>query len=107
MTCHRCDADSEPVSAWTTGGIRLVCPKCEAPSSVAVAVDERPGVVKAEPVARKAEPARVVVQSDSRDLVESVRARLASIDVELERLGALKAERRRLGAMLRAAEKTR
>lgn len=107
MICHRCDADSEPVSAWSPGGIRLVCPKCEAPCGAAVDVAERPGVAKVEPVVRKAEPSRVVVQVDSRDLVESVRARIASIDVELERLDALRTERKRLGAMLRAAERTR
>ena len=106
MICIGCNSDVRPSVAMTERGTQRVCPNCSQ-AFAAVDVDERPVAVKAEPVVRKPEPARVVVQSDSRDLVESVRARIASIDVEIERLAALKTERKRLGAMLRAAERTR
>jgi uncharacterized Zn finger protein (UPF0148 family) len=106
MICIGCNSDVRPSVAMTDRGTQRVCPQCSQVFA-AVDVDERQVAVKAEPVVRKTEPARVVVQSDSRDLVESVRARIASIDVELERLATLRTERKRLGAMLRAAEKTR
>jgi len=52
-----------------------------------------------------ATPVRVVAPSG--DLVAQVRARLAALDVDIERLDAMKRERSTLRRMLRAAEAKR
>ncbi len=108
--CNRCDVDVATVAAITSAGVRQVCPRCEVSLGEVVSLDAEP--VKAE--APKASPmpaapaVRIAVTGDSATtVVEQVRARIASIDVELERAATLKAERRTLAAMLKAAEKKR
>jgi hypothetical protein len=106
--CHRCDVDVDLVSTLTDRGVMLACPKCEAPHG-------RPGADGASvPTAAPSRRAAAIAPSapsvrltSGDDVVEAVRARLAAIDVELERADGLRRERRTLAAMLRAAEKKR
>jgi hypothetical protein len=105
--CHRCDVDVDLVSTLTPAGVMLACPKCEAPHG-------RPGDAESVPAAAPSRRAAAIAPSapsvrltSGDDVVEAVRARLAAIDVEIERADALRRERKTLAAMLRAAEKKR
>lgn len=113
--CPRCAADVHPVSVLSVGGgVCLACPSCEgefkgeAFEEVSIQADP-----KAERKVFPAAPAPIQTvklagpSTEAATLLEQVRARLAAIDVELERAASLKAERRTLASMLRAAEKNR
>jgi hypothetical protein len=89
------------VTEITPQGLTEKCPKCQFKPR------------KAEPApkveAPRPPPITIVAAPPSAggSLVEQVRARLASVEVELERHAALKQERSQLRAMLKAAERKR
>lgn len=101
MHCQACDKEVAPYSDLQ-GDMRVlyVCPTCNIPIGVADrdAPPPKPMLADGETVARprkKGEPL---------DLIAEAKLRLADIDTELERLSGLQRERRRLAAMVAAAE---
>jgi hypothetical protein len=98
--CENCDVDVAMVTEITPQGLTEKCPKCQfKPKRVEAA---RPATL---PERKVLTP--VVMTSINGSLVDHVRARLASVEVELERHAALKQERSQLRAMLKAAERKR
>lgn len=98
--CPTCDREVTPATEILPGGVVVeACPKCEYP------FEKRERAQKSKPAARPT-PVRVVA-ADADDMVERVRSRIATLEVELERLAALKREHSTLQRMLRAAERKR
>jgi hypothetical protein len=98
--CENCDVDVAMVTEITPQGLVEKCPKCQFKPKKA----EAPKVEAPRPP-----PITIVAAPPSvgGSLVEQVRARLAYVEVELERHAALKQERSQLRAMLKAAERKR
>lgn len=99
QSCDSCGAVGSFVSEFGQTGLIQFCSKCN------FRPQAKPKA--APPVARKDAPTPVRVVAPSGDLVEQVRARLAALDVDIERLDAMKRERSTLRRMLRAAEAKR
>ncbi len=88
------------VAELTPQGILEKCPKCQWQPKR-----------RSEPKAATPKPATPIrietITDGDRSLVDQVRSRLASVEVELERHETLKRERTTLRAMLKAAERKR
>lgn len=96
--CPTCDRDVTPTQEILPGGVLVTaCPKCEFP----FAKEER---TKSAAPKQAPTPVRVVAGANE-GVIEQVRARLAYLEVEVERLSALKGEAATLRRMLRAAER--
>lgn len=98
--CERETNSSHDMSA--TGEVVEICSACS--------FKRKPGPAKAEPKAAPIAPVKtsavaLVGTSDCADIVAHLRARLAVVDVEVERIQALRAERTKLRRMLAAAER--
>jgi hypothetical protein len=100
--CPTCAADVIPSQEILPGGVIVTaCPRCEFP------FEKREKAAKAKPAAAAPQPVRVVSTATPDNLVDQVRSRLATIEVELERFSSLKREHATLQRMLRAAERKR
>lgn len=98
--CPTCDREVTPAQEILPGGVVVTaCPKCEYPFDKT----EKAKGAQAKPQQRAVR----VVSAANDDPIEHVRARLASVEVELERMDQLKRERDTLRRMLRAAERKR
>ena len=94
--CENCDSTKPLVAEFDMAGVVHSCPSCGFKPRKAQA----PKPAKAETTVR-------TVAVPAGNLVDQVRARLAALDVDIERLEALKRERKQLQRMLRAAETKR
>lgn len=109
MFCAVCDRDVQPVIDINDQGRPVsMCGKCQSALGTGLQATDQPQAVAgpaAEPQAGPALPRRFEPKPTGPvDLVAQAKARLALIDKELERLTELQRERRKLAAMVAAAE---
>lgn len=100
MSCSNCGADVPYVGQITPKGIVHSCSKCHFVPKV-----EEEAEPDSAPTPRRLVKNEQLEARPKSSIVDQVRARLVALDLELERLDALKAERKQLAAMLKAAEK--
>jgi uncharacterized OB-fold protein len=92
MACENCQSSNPYLIEFDQSGTVTTCQEC----------GFKP---KAKKLQAKAEP--MVLAKPGESIVEQVRARLAAIEIDIERLESLRRERTTLRAMLRAADKKR
>jgi len=105
--CDNCERETDSAHDMAVSGeVVEICAACS--------FKRKPGLAKTEPKAEpkatpiepvKAAAVALVGTSDCDDIVAHLRARLAVVDVELERAAGLRAERTKLRRMLAAAER--
>jgi hypothetical protein len=121
MHCPICVADVQPaIDINAQGQAVACCPKCQAPLGAGIAATDQPAPEPGPREETDAEFRQRMVHGDPSslpgarlkggrmaaptDLVAAAKERLVVIDTELERLDQLQRERRRLAAMIAAAE---
>ena len=107
--CDQCERETHSAHDMTpTGAVVEMCAVCSHKRPAAKPEPVKPGLAKATPIEPvKAAAVALVGTSDCDDIVAHLRARLAVVDVELERAAGLRAERTKLRRMLAAAERRR
>lgn len=104
--CNQCERETHSAHDMTpTGAVVEMCAVCSHKRPKAEAAKPEPKATPIAPV--KAAAVALVGTSDCDDIVAHLRARLAVVDVELERAAGLRAERTKLRRMLAAAERRR
>lgn len=100
MFCQMCDGDVQPVIDIAENGKPIpICGNCQSPLGT---IDRPPRPAPPEQVAQQT--VTVAAQHQGGDIVGAAKERLKAIDKQLERMAELQRERRKLAAMVAAAE---